>query len=138
MAIEPSREQALREIYEAFAERDGGRMGSLVGDDFEFHAVTGERAGRSEPYRGPDGWAQYLEDVQNVWIELRVIPQRFEEAGNIVFVTGRVWARDADSLIDSPAAWVWQFAGERPTACEVFADKDEAEARFAQLTGDRA
>ncbi len=135
MAVDAARERVLRDVYDAFAARDGERMASLIGDKFEFHAVTGERAGRSGPYRGPDGMAQYLEDVQSVWIELRVIPQRFEEVDDFVLVHGRVWARDSDSLLDSPAAWVWHFAEERPTVCEVFADKDAAEVRFAELTG---
>ena len=58
--------------------------------DIEFAAVTGEHAGRTEPYRGHDGMREYFRDVASVWEELRLTPREFRASGDLILVTGRV------------------------------------------------
>ena len=51
-------------MFAAFAERDlETRAGAHAHPDIEFTAVTGEHAGRTEPYSGHDGMRQYFRDV---------------------------------------------------------------------------
>ena len=68
---------------------------ALSAPDIEFTAVTGEHAGRTEPYRGHDGMRQYFRDVASLWEELRLSPREFRVSGDPILVTGRVSARSA-------------------------------------------
>ena len=53
----------VRAVFEAFAERDVEGVLAHSATDIEFTAVTGDHAGRTEPYRGHDGMRQYFRDV---------------------------------------------------------------------------
>ena len=50
-------------MFAAFADRDLEAVLGLAAPDIEFAAVTGEHAGRTEPYRGHAGMRQYFRDV---------------------------------------------------------------------------
>jgi ketosteroid isomerase-like protein len=128
---ESSRREKLLGLYRAFHDRDVPAAGADLSDDFEFHTVTGERLGRTEPYRGREGLQQYFADVAAAWSEIRLEPQRFHERGEEVLVLGRVWARDrGGTLIDRPAGWVWRFRGGRLVYGRAFEDAIEARAAF--------
>lgn len=129
-----AREQNLRAMYDALAQRDAPLMASLVSDDFELHSSTGRRLGRDEPYRGAEGAAEYLADLTELWTELRLIVNRFEHSGALTFATGQVWARNQRLLIDSPCSWIWEFAraedDSKPIRCEVFEDAADGRAEY--------
>ena len=55
--------EVVKAIFAAFAARDVEAVLALADPDVEFTAVTGEDAGRTEPYRGHDGMRQYFRDV---------------------------------------------------------------------------
>jgi ketosteroid isomerase-like protein len=59
---------------------------------------------------------------------------RFEESGDAVLVTGRVRLRDdvRHSLVDSPAAWVFHFRGEKIAAVRAFRDVAAARATLPE------
>ena len=65
------------------------RCWRLAHEDIEFTAVTGEHAGRTEPYRGHAGMRQYFRDVAAVWEELRLTPREFRAEGDLIFVVTR-------------------------------------------------
>jgi len=127
------REQQLKRIYRSFAERDLEGMQAEAGPDFEFQTVTGARVGRTEPYRGPAGLAEYLADVERAWVELRLVVHGFEHRENATLATGRVWARSAQALTDLPAGWVWLYTGGRLVRCEVYDSVEAARGRFDGL-----
>lgn len=116
----------VRRAYVAFARRDLDRMLELLDSEFEFHAVTGEETGRSEPYRGPDGMRRYFADQAAVWDELRLVAHDFDQRGQWVIVTGRVYARRGGQVIDSSVGWHWQLRNERILYCRVFRSSEEA------------
>ena len=64
--------EVVKATFAAFAARDLDRVLALADPDIEFIAVTGEHAGRTDPYRGHDGMRQYFRDVAAVWEELRL------------------------------------------------------------------
>jgi ketosteroid isomerase-like protein len=98
----------VRAVFDAFAQRDLPRLAGLISDDMEFHAVTAEVAGRDGPYRGRDGMKLYFEDVENIWEEINLTPVDFEEAGDLILVTGRVWARGHGRVVDSSTGWLFK------------------------------
>lgn len=118
------REQVLKAIYVAFEARDLPTLKGLLAPDFEFHSVTGARAGRSVPYVGHDGFAEYLADVDRLWVELRLRVDSFEHSESSTLCVGRAWARSESAVIDSPTGWIWEFAegAEVPRSCTVFED----------------
>ena len=82
--------EVVKATFAAFAARDVEACWPCHAPDIEFAAVTGEHAGRTEPYRGHDGMRQYFRDVASVWEELRLIPREFRPSGDLILVTGRV------------------------------------------------
>jgi ketosteroid isomerase-like protein len=123
--VRPERRRKLERVYRAFSARDTDSIAAELGEGFEFHAVTGRRVGRSEPYRWPEGLEQYFADVERVWEELRLTPQRFYERGDTVLVIGRVWGRTKAQLTDSPVAWLWRFDGDELVEGRAFERRDQ-------------
>jgi ketosteroid isomerase-like protein len=104
----------VREAFEAFARRDLAALVDLTDPEVELFAPTGLLANEGRCYRGHDGIARYLYDVDRVWARLDVVPEKFREVGNHVVATGRVRAQARDGLeVDNPAAWVWELRGGR-------------------------
>ena len=66
----------VKAVFAAFAERDVEGVLAHAETDIVFSAVTGDYAGRTDPYRGHDGMRQYFRDVAEVWDELRIVPRR--------------------------------------------------------------
>ena len=118
----------VRALFEAFAQRDIARVEQLISDEMEFHAVTAEMAGRKGPYVGHAGMEQYFQDVEAIWEEIRLTPIDFEEIGDVILVTGRVWARGGGRVIDSSTGWTFKVRGGRLVWAQVFESAAEAAA----------
>ena len=58
--------EVVKAAFAAFAARDLEAALALADADIEFSAVTGDHAGRADPYRGHDGLRQYFRDVASV------------------------------------------------------------------------
>lgn len=120
-------EALIRRAYQAFAERDLERLRELAVPEIEISTVTGLIAGHSEPYRGLEGIERYLGDVREMWDEIELIPQKFNQLDRgRMLVFGRVRARRGSSLIDAPNAWLWTLREGRIAAAQVFSDPQDA------------
>ncbi|MET0557299.1 MAG: nuclear transport factor 2 family protein [Solirubrobacterales bacterium] len=125
----------VERLFDAFNRRDVASMVAVCDPGLEFFPVTAEQIGRSTPYVGPEGLREYLDDIGQIWDELLILPKQVESNGARMLVTGRVYLRSHElGIRDMPAAWIWEVDGERLVRGEVFADPEEAAARFA--TGD--
>jgi ketosteroid isomerase-like protein len=113
----------VRRAFEAFERRDLTALVELTDPEVELFAPTAALANEGRCYRGHDGIARYLQDVERTWARLQVIPERFREVGNHVVCLGRACAQARDGLeVDSPTAWVWELrAGKLLWGC-VYAD----------------
>ncbi len=116
----------VRRVYAEFARRDLDRMLNLLDPELEFYAVTGEETGRSEPYRGLDGMRRYFADQAALWDELRLVAHDFEQHGDWIVVTGRVYARRGGQVIDSSVGWHWRMRDGRVLYGRVFRSSEEA------------
>jgi ketosteroid isomerase-like protein len=121
----------LQRLYAAFARRDVDGMLSLVHPEMEFHTVTAAETGRTEPYRGLDGMRRYVADAAAVWDELRLVAYDFEDHGEWILATGRVYARRGGQVIDSSAGWRWRLRDGLVVHGRVFRSAEEA--RNAEL-----
>jgi ketosteroid isomerase-like protein len=113
----------VRRAFDAFDRRDLSALVELTDPEVELFAPTAALANDGRCYRGHDGIARYLQDVEQAWTRLQVIPERFREVGNHVVCLGRARAQARDGLeVDSPTAWVWELrAGKLLWGC-VYAD----------------
>jgi ketosteroid isomerase-like protein len=118
----------VKAMFAAFAARDLETVLALADPDIEFVAVTGEHAGRTEPYLGHDGMCQYFRDVAAVWEELRLTPREFRRVGDVILVTGKVTARSRGRTVTGSTGWIWRVRDGRVVYGKVFASAADASA----------
>ena len=133
MAMESDMD-VVREVFAAFAERDVDRVLAHSSPDVEFSAVTGEHAGRTDPYRGHDGLRQYFRDLAEVWDELRIVPRDFRQNGDRILVTGRVSARSPARIVAGSTGWIWRVSDGLVVYARVYPSAAEATAAFEEVT----
>ena len=127
----------VKAIFDAFAKRDLARVSELISDEMEFHAVTAEVAGREGPYLGRAGMELYFADVAEIWEEISLTPTDFEQIGELVLVTGRVWARGGGRVVDSSTGWLFDVRDGRLAWARVFESAGEATAAARSGSGGR-
>jgi ketosteroid isomerase-like protein len=126
--------EVVKAAFAAFAARDLDAVLALAAPDVEFLAVTGEHAGRTEPYRGHDGMREYFRDVASVWEELRLTPREFRGSGDMILVTGRVSARSRSRTVSGSTGWIWRVRDGKIVYVRVYASAADATAAFADPT----
>jgi ketosteroid isomerase-like protein len=120
----------VREAFEAFARRDLARLVDLTDPQIEFFAPTAALANEGRCYRGHEGLARYLNDVERVWAHLDVTPEKFRAVGNHIVAIGTVRAQARDGLeVDNPVVWVWEVCGGRICRGCVYDDPGETSNR---------
>jgi ketosteroid isomerase-like protein len=127
--------QLVQRLFEAFSARDAEAMRPLLAEEIQYFAPdTAKLVGRNEPYVGVNGIQSYLRDIDRVWDEMRVLSLRFEPIESGVLVEGRIVTRTKTGLlVDAPAQWVVEVAGDRIVRATLF--RDQAEARRAAGLG---
>ena len=118
--------EVVKATFAAFAARDLDAVLALAAPDIEFSAVTGEHAGRTDPYRGHDGLRQYFRDVASVWEELRLTPREFRAHGDLVLVTGKVAARSRSRTVSGSTGWICRVRDGKVTYVRVYASAADA------------
>jgi ketosteroid isomerase-like protein len=122
--------EVVQAVFEAFAERDVEGVLAYAHSDIELRPVTGDIAGRAEPYRGHDGIREYFRDVATIWDELRIVPNEFRQDGDTILVTGRVSARSPARIVAGSTGWIWRVANGLVTYARVYPSAADAMAAF--------
>jgi ketosteroid isomerase-like protein len=118
--------EVVKAMFAAFAARDLETVLNLADPDIEFTAVTGEHAGRTDPYRGHDGLRAYFRDVAELWEELRLTPREFRPAGDLVLVTGKVSGRSRVRTVTGSTGWLWKVRDGKVVYGRVYASAADA------------
>ncbi|WP_445151541.1 nuclear transport factor 2 family protein [Baekduia sp. Peel2402] len=101
--------EIVQQFMAAFEQRDVEGLIVLCSREMVFEPQTAQIAAAGEPYRGHAGLRRYMEDVAQIWQELRPVPDAYHELDSgIVVATGRVYAWGAGRVIDAPAGWLWR------------------------------
>jgi ketosteroid isomerase-like protein len=104
--------ELVRRAFDAFDRRDLAALRDLTDPEIEFFAPTAVLANEGRCYRGHDGLARYLHDVERLWVQLELRPLKFRVVGNHVVALGEVRAEARDGMdVETPAAWVWEVRG---------------------------
>jgi uncharacterized protein len=127
--------EVVKAAFAAFAARDLEVVLALAAPDIEFSAVTGEHAGRTDPYRGHDALRHYFRDVAAVWEELRLTPREFRSHGDLILVTAKVAARSRSRTVSGSTGWIWRVHDGKVTYVRVYASAADA---IAALEEDEA
>jgi ketosteroid isomerase-like protein len=125
-------ERTIRRAYDAFAARDLETLIDLSDESIEVATVTGLMAGRTGPYRGHDGLADYMSDLAGTWKRIELQPQQFHQVDAervLVFGRARVW--HANGFLDTANAWLWTVREGKVFAVNVLADPGEARRAFS-------
>jgi ketosteroid isomerase-like protein len=120
----------VKAVFEAFTERDVEGVLAYSHPEIELGAVTGDHAGRTDPYRGHDGIRQYFRDVSAVWDDLRIVAGEFRSDGDTILVTGRVSARSPARIVAGSTGWIWRVRDGLVTYVRVYPSAAEAMAAF--------
>ena len=126
--------EVVKAMFAAFAARDVDAVLALADTDIELTAVTGEHAGRTDPYRGHAGMRQYFRDVASVWEELRLTPRDFRASGDVILVTGKVSARSRSRTVTGSTGWIWRVRDGKVTYIRVYASAADATAALDDAT----
>lgn len=123
--------ELVQRMFEAFAARDAEAMRPLIDPGVEYVAPdTAKLVGRNEPYVGVNGMQSYLRDIARVWDEMRAVSLRYQAVEKGVLVEGRIVTRTKNGLlVDAPAQWVVEVAGDKIVRATLF--RDQAKARQA-------
>ena len=125
-------ETLIRRAYRAFDQRDLDTLTELADEAIEIATVTGVLTGRTEPYRGHHGLAEYMDDLMSTWKRLELHPQQFHPLDDErVLVFGRVRAWHERGFLDSSNAWLWTIRDGKVASARVFADPGEARRAFS-------
>jgi len=127
--------EVVRAVFAAFTARDVEGVLVHSSPDVEFSSVTGEHAGRTDPYLGHDGLRQYFRDLAEVWDELRIVPRDFRQNGDRILVTGRVSARSPARIVAGSTGWIWRISDGLVVYARVYPSAAEATAAFEEVTG---
>jgi ketosteroid isomerase-like protein len=116
----------VRRLFAAFECRAEEALLEVVDPGIEFFGPTATVMHEGRCYRGHEGMRRYLRDVEVLWDELELEPERMHEVGNHVVVMGRVRARARDGLeLDIAAAWVWRVEHGLVTWGCAYGDPDQ-------------
>ena len=118
--------EVVKATFAAFAARDLQAVLALSDPDIEFATVTGEQAGRTDPYRGHNGMRQYFRDVASVWEELHLTPREFRAEGDMILVTGKVSARSRSRTVTGSTGWIWRVRDGKVVYVRVYASAADA------------
>jgi ketosteroid isomerase-like protein len=120
----------VKTVFAAFTERDVEGVLAHADVDILFSPVTGDYAGRTEPYSGHDGIRQYFRDVATVWDDMRIVPGEFRQSGETVLVTGRVAASSPARVVAGSTGWIWRLRDGLVVYARVYASAADAMAAF--------
>jgi ketosteroid isomerase-like protein len=118
--------ELVKAMFAAFAARDLETVLAVADPDIELTSVTGEQAGRTQPYRGHDGLRAYFRDVAAVWEELRLTPREFRAEGELILVTGKVSARSSSRTVTGSTGWVWRVRDGKVVYVRVYGSAADA------------
>jgi ketosteroid isomerase-like protein len=107
--------------------RDWDAFYGLITVDFEWlPALPGAVEG--DAYRGREGFAAYVRDVEETWEYLRAIAEEFRDLGDRILMLGRMegQGRASGVRVDTPAAEVMDFRDGKLARNRVFLAHDEA------------
>jgi len=112
-------------LLRATQRRDADAMAALVTGDALFEPASAGDVTRA-PYHGPEGVRAWLADSARDWDEFTLTVNEVREAGDLVVVLARIYARRGGQVIDSPVGVVHRVRDGRVSWAKTFVDRADA------------
>ena len=118
---------AVTRLMDAVDRRDVDAFVEVTTRDFEWFPVFAARV-EGDVYRGREGIATFLAEVDETWEEFRPLPEEYLDLGSSVLALGRLRTRGRGSgvPIDSPWGGIYDLRGGKISRIRTFLDHGEA------------
>jgi ketosteroid isomerase-like protein len=125
-----SRVELLRQVYDALGRRDFDALAALADPDFEMDLT--DRVLNPATYRGADGLARFLAEVDELWASMELELDRVIERGDQVLAVLRVTLRGRGSGVElkDHIAQLWTVRDEKVVRMQLRQDADAAVSEF--------
>jgi ketosteroid isomerase-like protein len=119
--------ETVRRLMDAVYRRDIDAFAGVTTSDFEWFPVFAARV-EGDVYRGREGIATFLGEVDETWEEFRPVPEEYRDLGDLVLALGRLKTRGRGSgvPVDSPWGCVYDFRGGEVSRIRTYLDHGEA------------
>jgi anti-sigma regulatory factor (Ser/Thr protein kinase)/ketosteroid isomerase-like protein len=117
--------RVVRELFEAFAERDVNRTIELVDRGVMLEPLS-TPVQRRTPYLGVSGLARYLKDLDETWDEFDVTLGDVRAEGHYAVASARIYARAKSLVADDPATFVFKLREGKIVWAKVYRSEAEA------------
>jgi ketosteroid isomerase-like protein len=110
---------------EALGARDLDRLVALSDPGVEWHSFFAA-LGKGDAYLGPEGTAQYLQDLDDAFESAHAEIDGALAAGQVVLMSGRLRYRGRDSGVDAAAdaGWMLRFRAGKLVVFHAFRDPE--------------
>jgi ketosteroid isomerase-like protein len=125
-----SRTELLRRVYDALARRDFEVLADLADPDFEMDLT--DRVLNPATYRGAEGLARFLEEVDELWASMDLAVERVLERDDqaLAVLRVRLQGRGSGVELDDRIAQLWTLRGGKLVRMRLRQDADAALAEF--------
>jgi ketosteroid isomerase-like protein len=117
--------RVVRELFDAFAERDVDRTVELVDRGVMMEPLS-TPVERRTPYLGIGGLRRYLRDLDETWEEFEVTIDEIRARHNYVVAIGHIRAHRGTLEMNELAAFVLRLRAHRIVWAKVYRSEDEA------------
>jgi ketosteroid isomerase-like protein len=126
----PSKTELLRQVYDALARRDFEVLAGLADPDFEMDLT--DRVLNPATYRGADGLARFLEEVDELWASMDLAVERVLERGDeaLEVLRVRLQGRGSGVELDDRVAQLWTLRDGKLVRMRLRQNADAALAEF--------
>ena len=126
----PSKTELLRQVYDALARRDFGVLAGLADPDFEMDLT--DRVLNPATYRGAEGLARFLEEVDELWASMDLTVERVVERGDqaLALLRVRLEGRGSGVELDDRIAQLWTLRDGKLVRMQLRQDAAAALAEF--------
>jgi ketosteroid isomerase-like protein len=123
-------EDLVRRTYDAVNRRDFETLAALIDPEFEMDFT--ERVLNPATYRGVDGLRRFIDEVDDLWEELRMDVDRVLVRGDEALAVGTITLKGRGSglALANPMAQRWSVRDGRFLSLHATTDVDRALAEF--------
>jgi uncharacterized protein len=122
----------VRDAFERWNSGDKESLLENIDPDVEIRVASSQISG-GEPYRGHDGYREWIETMEESFEVWRIHPEVFEQHGDTVLVLGHMHLRGRGSGVelDQETGWTVEVREGRMTRFHAFLSHAETRASIA-------
>jgi len=122
--------EVVRRGYDAMQRRDIDELLRYCDPEIRFVSLVGEVEGTV--YEGPEGMRRFFSDLLGAWEVWLPQPERFEELGDTVLVTGVSRLRGKGSGLEMTVPWgqIFRMSAGKVVWSRIYSDQAEARREF--------